>query len=89
MDELNPEKSEQQYIGKMTFDNQAGVLKIQLAGKSLSEWVLIFSHQIKHGNGLSYICRPLNVPTEYIPKECIEKKTDSNLAPQPTVYDAE
>ena len=70
---LNLEKPEQHYIGKIIFDNQTGVIKIQLAGESLSEGILIFSPEIKNGNYLSYICHPLNVPTKYIPKECAAK----------------
>lgn len=89
MGELNLEKPEQHYIGKIIFDNQTGVIKIQIAGESLNEGILMFSPQIKHNNELSYICHPLNVPTDYIPKECVAKETDSNSSPQSTVYDAE
>jgi hypothetical protein len=73
IEELNLEKPEQHYIGKIIFYNQTGVIKIQLAGESLSEGILMFSPEIKNGNYLSYTCHPLNIPTEYIPKECASK----------------
>lgn len=87
MGELNLEESEQHYIGKIIFDNQTGVIKIQIAGESLNEGTLIFFPQIKHSNELSYICHPLNVPAEYIPKECAAKEIDSNSSPQSTIYE--
>ena len=89
IEELNLEKPEQHYIGKIIFDNQTGVIKIQLAGQSLSEGILMFSPEIKNDNYLSYTCHPLNIPTEYIPKECAAKEHGSNLVSQPTAYDAD
>lgn len=70
LDELNIEKAEQHHIGRIIFDNQTGIIKIQLAGESLNEGALIFSPQIKNNSEISYICHPMNVPAEYIPEEC-------------------
>ncbi len=81
IDELNLEKSQQHHVGKIIFDNQAGVIKIQLAGESSNEGSLIFFPQIKYNNELSYICHPLDVPTKYTPKECAPKKPNSNSSP--------
>lgn len=78
LDELNTEKAENHHIGKIIFDNQAGVIKAQLAGKSLSEGILIFSPQIKNNSEVSYICHPQNVPPKYVPKECAVTESDSN-----------
>nr|WP_322939491.1 pilin [Pseudomonas sp. s4] len=89
IEELNLENPDLHYVGKITFDNQAGVIKIQLAGHSLSEGILIFSPEIKNNNHLSYTCEPLNVPTEYIPKECTAKEHGSDLLSQPPADDAD
>ncbi len=88
IEQLNLEKPEQQYIGKVIFDNQTGVVKIQLAGESLTEGILMFAPEIKNGNHLSYTCHPINIPTQYIPKECAVKEHGSNSLSQPTAYDA-
>lgn len=89
IDELNLEKPEQNYIGKITFDNQTGVIEIQLAGDSLSEGVLIFSPQTRKNNKISYICQSMNVPTEYIPEECAPQEINYNSSPQPITYDVD
>lgn len=86
IDESSLEKPEQHYIGKIIFDNQTGTIKIQLAGESLSEGALIFLPQINNNN-LSYICQSLDVPADYIPKECASKEIDFNSSPKPTGYD--
>ncbi|MEX6503627.1 hypothetical protein [Pseudomonas zhanjiangensis] len=79
--ELNLEKTEENYIGKIVFDNQTGVVKIQLAGESLSEGALIFSPQIKNSNDLSYTCHALNVPPEHIPKNCAMSQNITSPSP--------
>lgn len=88
IDELSLEKPEQHYIGRIIFDNQTGIIKIQLAGESLSEGALIFSPKINNNNP-SYTCQSLNVPADYIPKECAAKEIDSNSSPIPRGYDAD
>lgn len=80
--ELNLEKTEENYIGKVVFDNQTGVVKIQLAGESLSEGTLTFSPQIKNSNDLSYICHSVNVPPEHIPENCAMNQNITSPSPQ-------
>ncbi len=87
--DLNLKKPELNHIGKIIFDNQTGIIKMQIAGESLNEGVLMFFPKIKNNNELSYICHPLNIPIDYLPEECVAKKTDSNSSSQPTVYDVE
>ncbi len=74
IDGLNLNFSEGLYVGKANFDNQTGVLNIQLAEDNLNEGVFVFNPIISDVDGLSYVCTALNVTKAYIPKECVSKK---------------
>lgn len=72
--ELDLDKKNGEYVGKTTLNSQNGVIKIQLAGESSNEGVLIFSPKVVNGSKISYTpCHPLNVPSKYIPEECPEQ----------------
>ena len=58
------------YVGKVIFSKN-GSIHIQLSGDSLNEGVLMFLPEIKSQTQISYSCRSLEVPTEYIPKDCV------------------
>lgn len=88
IDELNLKEVEENYIGKVVFYKQTGVVKIQLAGDSLSEGALIFFPQNKINNDLSYICYSLKVPKEHIPEDCAMSEDVRNSPPQPAALDA-
>ncbi|MCK0163793.1 pilin [Marinobacter sp. S6332] len=71
--ELVLDKKNGKYVGKTTLNSQNGVIKIQLAGETSNEGVLIFSPKVTYDSEISYTCRPLNVPSKYIPEECPEQ----------------
>lgn len=74
IDRLDLEKTEPSYVGEISIDKQTGIIKIQLAGKSLDEGIFIFSPTI-NGSQLSYACQSSNVPIKYVPNECISKSS--------------
>ena len=61
-----------QHVGKVTF-NDDGSFHIQLAGDSSEEGVLIFSPEEKGDAQISFSCHSSEVPTEYIPKDCVKE----------------
>lgn len=82
VEELSLEQPDNLYVGKIIFDNNTGIIKIQLAGESLSEGVLIFYPEDIVDNNLSYACSTLSVPAEYIPSECTANEKPSISASQ-------
>lgn len=82
--DLDLQKTESLYSGKIIFNNKTGIIKIQLAGESLSEGVFIFYPEDIGGNNLSYACIPQSVPEKYIPSECAANEKVIGSALQPT-----
>lgn len=74
IDRLELDKAEPSYVGEISIHKQTGIIKIQLAGKSLNEGIFIFSPTI-NGSHLSYDCQSSNVPIKYVPNECISKSS--------------
>jgi hypothetical protein len=74
IDRLDLEKAEPSYAGEISIHKQTGIIKIQLAGKSLDEGIFIFSPTI-NGRHLSYDCQSFSVPIKYVPNACISKSS--------------
>jgi hypothetical protein len=74
IDRLDLEKVEPSYVGEISIHKQTGIIKIQLAGKSLDEGIFIFSPTI-NGSHLSYACQSSSVPIKYVPNDCISKSS--------------
>lgn len=74
IDILDLDKVEPSYVGEISIHKQTGIIKIQLAGKSLDEGIFIFLPTI-NGSHLSYDCQSSNVPIKYIPNGCISKSS--------------
>lgn len=72
MESLNFQRIENSHVGKVKFDG-GGSFRIQLAGDSLDEGVLVFFLKTNNHEKIFYICQSLGVPTKYIPEECVRK----------------
>jgi hypothetical protein len=69
---INNKQTKNYYVGKVIFTKN-GSIHIQLAGDSLSEGILMFLPEMKSHAQISYSCHSLEVPTEYIPKDCVRE----------------
>lgn len=77
IEDLGLGKPDSSYVGRIDFDRQTGQVEIRLAGNSLDEGVLIFRPS-GAGNAFPvYDCRSVDVPTEFVPVECVPKGDES------------
>lgn len=89
IEDLGLEKPDSSYVGHIDFDRQTGQVEIRLAGNSLDEGVLLFRPSGARNAFSVYECRSVNVPTEFVPVECVPKSDESDAGAQTPSYTAE